>query len=150
MAGKLMTGLLGYSMRKEFLGQTLFYRRTETFDYEIYSYDLTGWSPTTVQNQITNEFNNKYSGNIYTTVFDVSSEPDSLYDGARIAKFRATVDVKSTSSGINVSQPELMAAYYTGIDATFWNQWGIVLLDFKEDFSFEQQEDGNQVYGHDL
>ena len=137
-------------MKKEFLGESLYFRTTTSYDYEIYSTDLTNWRETDIKNLVYSEFSDRYSGDIFVQAFEVPTEWNSLNDSNRIQKFKVNIDVKATCSGINDTQPELGTPYYTGVDAKFWNQWGVSLLDFREDFIFEQVENGNNSYSHDL
>lgn len=136
-------------MKKEFLG-SLYYRTNQTFDYEIYSTDLTGWSSATIQTNIFNEFRNKYSGDIFTTVFEIPADQNSINDASRIQKYKVSVDIKASCSGVGVGQPELSGSYYSGLDYNFFNNYGVNFSDFKEDFNIELNDNGNYVYGHDL
>ena len=145
----LMTGLMGFSLKKEMLGDALFYRELATYHYEIYSLDLTGWNRTNIQNTILNEFNTKYSGDINVKVF---SQPADYYfpnDAIRVAKFNVEVQVKSVPS-INLWQAELATGYYKGLDSTFFINSGRQLLDFKEGFNFAIADNGIQTFSHDI
>ena len=48
----LIEGTLGYELRKEFLGNSLFFRELEIFNYEIYAADFESFDPSYIQQQI--------------------------------------------------------------------------------------------------
>lgn len=145
----LITGLMGYSLKKEMMDDALFFRETQTFSYEIYSVDLTGHSPFTIQKNIYNEFKNKYSGDINVKVF---SQPADYYfpnDSIRVAKFDVDVQIRSVPN-IDTWQPELATNYYKGLDSAFFKGSGNQLLNFKEGFDFETTENGTQIFSHNI
>lgn len=147
----LITGLVGFSLKKEMMGDAIFFRETSTFSYEIYSTDFSGIHPQTIQNNIFNEFKAKYSGDINVKVF--SQPADYLFpnDSIRVAKFLVDVQVKSVPN-IGTWQPDLGTgqSYYKGLDSSFFQNSGKQLLDFKEDFSFETADNGVQTFLHNL
>jgi hypothetical protein len=144
----LLTGLLGYNLKKEFLGNGLYFRETQTFEYEIYSLDLSGLSPNTIHSTIYQDFRNRFSGDINVKVFEAPASYAWPNDSIRAAKYRVSVEAKSPpASG---SQPELTGAYYSGLSQDFFNKYSVGVIDFKENFSFEQGENGNQSFGHDV
>lgn len=150
----ITTGLLGYTLKKEFLGDTLFYRETEVYNYEIYSTNVSGisgsnFSPSTIHNNIYNEFTSKYSGDINVKVFQVPGDYYFPSDSLRAAKFSVQVEVRRFPTGV-ANQTELSSGYYKGLDSGFFSSYATVLNEFKEDFGFEMAENGTQVFNHNV
>lgn len=145
----IVTGLMGYSLKKEMLGEGLFYRELQTFNYELYSLDLTGHSPVTIHNNILNEFRTKYSGDINVKVFSVPADYLFPNDSIRAAKYNVEVQVKSVPN-IGIWQSELGTAYYSGLSSGFFATSGAQLLDLKESFDFGVGENGTQTFNHGL
>jgi hypothetical protein len=143
------TGLLGYSLKKEYLGESLCFREVQTFTYELYSTDFSNSSPAFIHQTMNNDFRSRYSGDINVKVFEMPADYSFPNDSVHIAKYRVAVEVKSSPSGILTGQG-LTGTYYSGIGTDFWSSYGPVLLNMKEDFSFEQSENGNKVFNHDL
>jgi len=145
----ITTGLLGYSLKKDLWGDSLFYRETETFNYEIYSVNLSSFSPSYLQNSIFNEFKNKYSGDITVKLFNEDGEYFFPNDSVRSSKYNVQVEIHKPSSNVS-SQIELSSAYYTGVDYNFYNSYASVLEDFKESFNFSENEQGVQSFSHEV
>lgn len=147
----LQTGLMGFSLKKEMMGDALFFRETATFRYELYSADFIGQSRSNITSLILNQFQTKYSGDINVKVFDVPTEYQFPNDTIRVGKFDVEVQVKSVPA-VGTWQPELSSApfYYKGLDANFFVGSGKQLLDFRESFDFEQNENGTLTFGHSL
>ena len=143
----ITTGLMGYSLRKEMLGDALFYRELQTFSYILYSRDLTGLSPKVIHQNITNEFASKYSGDINAKVFQLPADYSFPNDSVRVARFSVEVQVKSPPQSW---QSDLGTPFYSGLSSGLFAQTGLNLLDFKETFSFESAENGNSIFSHDV
>lgn len=148
----ITTGLLGYTLRKEFLGDILFYRETEVFNFEIYSINVSGstFTPNVLHQNIISEFANKYSGDINAKVFQVPGDYTFPNDSIRASKFNVQIEIKRNPSGLADNQTELSSNYYRGLDSNFFANHGNVLSDFREDFGFEQGENGNQTFSHNV
>jgi hypothetical protein len=148
----LITGTLGYDLKKDFLGNSLMVREIETFNYDIYSVDFQTTDANVIQNQIKNEFSNVYSGDINVKVFATQHSYQFPSDALRAAKYNVNVEVVKalTTGALQAYFPELSGAYYSGIDSTFWSSYGKYLLDFKEDFSFNTNNNGNREFNHNL
>lgn len=146
----IMTGLLGYSLKKEMLGDSLFYRETATFTYEIYSI-ASPINPLQIQSGIQNEFRAKYSGDINVRVFNQPSDYSFPNDSLRASKFNVEVQVRSVPASLSTWSSELNSSSgYRGLNEAFFVGSGKDLNDFKEDFSFETSENGVQSFGHNL
>lgn len=143
----ITTGLMGYSLRKEMFGDALFYRELQTFSYVLYSLDLSGLRPSVIQQNIMNEYTSKYSGDINVKVFQLPADYLFPNDSIRVAQFSVEVQVKSPPQSW---QSELGTPFYSGLDSGFLSQSGVNLIDFKESFTFETNENGNKVFSHDL
>ena len=144
-----ITGLMGYSLKKEMLSDAFFFRETQTFKYEIYSVDITGLRPYIIQQNIYNEFRDRYSGDINVKVFNQPVDYSFPNDSIRSARFEVEVQVKSVPA-IGTWQPELTGNYYSGIHTGFWQNSGIPILDFKEGFDFETNDNGSQTFSHNV
>lgn len=144
----ITTGLMGYTLKKELFGDAVFYRETQVFNYEIYSSDVSGLHPSVIQDAIYNEFITKYSGDIFVKVFNAPADYQFPNDSIRTAKFNVQVEIVNTPSGIGSS--ELTGVYYKGIDPTFFEAYITSVNDFRDDFSFEQTDNGHQVYSHNV
>lgn len=144
----ITTGLLGYSLKKELFGESIPYREVEVFNYELYSTDISGLSPATIQSGLYQEFVSKYSGDINVKVFSAPAEFQFPSDSIRTAKFLATVEVKKipNTSGFN----ELGTGYYLGLDSGFFSQYSPYILDFREDFDFDKGDNGTSNLNHTL
>ena len=146
----LITGTLGYGLKREFIGNSTMIRQVETFNYEISSVDFVALSANNIQNLIKSQFANVYSGDIHVKVFDVSNSFQYPNDSIRASRYNVTVEIKDSIPNINTQQPELTAAYYSGLDGGFWGTYGQYLLDFKEDFNFSTNDNGNRTFAHHL
>lgn len=141
---------MGFSLKKEMLGDALFMREIATFRYELLSLDFQGMNRQAITANIQNEFRTKYSGDINVKVFEVPTDYSFPNDTIRVGKYNVEVQVRSVpalsswNSELNGSNP-----YYKGLDVALMGS-GKNLQDFKEGFSFEVNENGNQVFGHDL
>jgi hypothetical protein len=145
----ITTGLMGYSLKKEFFSDAIPFREVESFTYEIYSTDVTGLSSTTIQSSIYNQFISQYSGDIQVKVFNAPAEYQFPNDSIRSAKFNVQVDIRRNPSFIT-GYTELTGAYYNGLDSGFFNQYSTALVDFKEDFNFEKSDNGHQSLFHSV
>lgn len=145
----LITGLIGYNLKKEFLGGALFYREVQTLEYEVISLSLSGWSPSAIHDNIKKEFVN-YTGDVRVKVVEVPSSYYAPNDSIRSAKYNVSVELKSVPTTLGTQQPELADSYYKGLDYAFFTGYGSSLIDFKEDFTFETNDNGIKSFGHDV
>lgn len=145
----LITGTLGYALKREFLANSLAIRDVQTFNYEIYSVDFTG-DANVIQNQIKNQFAQVYSGDVRVNVFSTAHSYQFPSDSIKAAKFNVSVEIKSPTINLSSSFPELASGYYSGLDANFWTTNGQYLLDFKESFDFATNNDGNREFNHSV
>jgi hypothetical protein len=145
-----MTGLMGYSLKKEMLSDALFFKELQTFKYSINSLDISGLSPYTIQQNIYNEFKTKYSGDINVKVFNQPTDYTFPNDSIRVSRFEVEVQVRSVPQQLGLWQPELGTNYYKGLDSGFLQDSGMPLLDFREDFGFETNDNGLQIFNHNL
>lgn len=146
----LITGTLGYSLKRDFLANSIAFREVETFNYEIYSVDFSGLSANTIQSQIKNQFLGIYSGDVQVSVFNTQNSYQFPSDSIRASKFNVTVEIKKPVVSLSTMFPELASSYYKGIDSSFWTTNGKYLLDFKESYSFATNQNGNREFNHDL
>lgn len=148
----LITGTLGYDLKKDFLGNSLMVREIETFNYEISSVDFQTIDANVIQNQIKNEFSSVYSGDINVKVFATQHSYQFPSDALRAARYNVNVEVVKaiSSSSLQSFFPELSGAYYSGTDSSFWSSYGKYLLDFKEEFTFNTNNNGNREFDHNL
>lgn len=148
----LTTGLLGYKLRKEFLGDGLYYREVETYHYDIYSRpdsQSPATSFTDIQNNVKNAFAG-YSGDINVKLLDIQSDYFFPNDSLRVAKFSVEVEGRKAPTTLAIDSPELGGNYYKGFDSTFFSTYCTIFKDFQEDFSFEVSDNGNNIYSHNL
>jgi hypothetical protein len=146
----ITTGLLGYTLRKEFLGDALPYREVEVYDYEFYSTQLTGSTPyTDIENNIKSYYASN-SGNINIKVLETPADYTFPNDHLRVGRILVQVEVRKVLSGLLNDLPELSGNYYKGLDSVFLNTYSPLFNDFKEEFSFENADNGNDIFSHSL
>src|SRR4051812_9472537 len=90
------TGLLGYTLRKEFLGDGLVYREVEVFDYELFATptSLTGITNySDIETLIKGSFST-YSGDVNVKVLESPADYTMPNDHLRVGKFNVQVEVK--------------------------------------------------------
>ncbi len=150
----LTTGLLGYTLRKEFLGEGLYYRETEVFDYEIYAIpNLTGGAlanPTAdIQSLVKAAFNG-YSGEVNVKVLEAPADYSFPNDSIRASKFNVQVEARRPGANLSTTNPELTGVYYEGLDETFFTSYGNLLNTFTEEFTLDHSDNGNKVFGHSV
>lgn len=146
------TGLLGYTLRKEFLGEGLVYREVEVYDYELFA-TPSNFTGTTAYSEIENHIKNQfalYSGNINVKVLESQSDYTVPNDHLRVGKFNVQVEVKRIPSNITGSNPEVTGNYYKGLDLNFFSTYSHVVNNFSEEFSLETNENGDKVFSHNF
>lgn len=148
----LITGTLGYELKKDFFANSFAFRELETFNYDIYSVDFSGCSALEIQKQIQKDFSGNYSGDINVKVFNTANALQYPSDSIRAARYTVNVEIAKslTLSSLTGQFPELQSNYYTGIDASFWANNGRNLLDFREDYTFGLNTNGNKEFNHTL
>jgi hypothetical protein len=146
----ITTGLLGYTLRKEFLGEALPYREVEVYDYEFFSTQLTGSTPYTDIESNIKSYYAGVSGDITYKILESPADYTFPNDHLRVGKILAQVEVRRTISGLSGNFPELTGNYYKGLDSSFFNSYATLFNDFKEEFSFENADNGNDIFSHSL
>ena len=146
----LVTGTLAYSLKREFLGSAVALRDVETYDYEIFSVDFSGLSANQIQTQIKNQFYQIYSGDVKVNVFNTQNSYQFPSDSIRSTKYNVSVELKKPVQNLSSMMPELNSGYYSGIDSSFWFSYGQYLLDFKEEFGFATNSNGNREFNHQV
>jgi hypothetical protein len=149
----LTTGMLGYKLRKDFLGEGLFYRETEVYNWKVYARPTsTGSTPIAeIENHIKNAFSS-YSGDIKIKALDAPADYVFPNDHIRVAEFNVEIEIKKplTSSTLLSLNSELSGTKYKGLDHQFFSSFSSWLDSFSEDFSFDTKEDGINVYSHNV
>ncbi len=151
--GKIITGVLGYNLKKNFLSEGFFYRETETFNYEIYVKpdDSSATPYKDIQDRILSQYTTAYSGDVNVKVFEIPADYNSVpKDHVRLGQFNVQVERRRTISDLETQMPELGTDYYKGFDSTFIKANCNNINEISESFSLEENENGNQVYAHDL
>jgi hypothetical protein len=146
------TGLLGYTLRKEFLGEGLVYREVEVYDYELFATPSNFTGSTNYQDietHIKNSFS-LYSGDINVKVLESQSDYTMPNDHLRVGKFNVQVEVKRTPTNLTGSNPEVTGNYYKGLDINFFNSYSHIVNNFSEELTLETDENGNKVFGHNF
>lgn len=146
----LVTGTLGYSLKREFLANAIALTETENYSYEVYSIDSAGLSANTIQSQIKAQFSNIYSGDITVKVLTTEHTQGFPSDSIRAAKYVVDVEIKKDVANLGILQPELTSGFYSGLDTGFFANYATYLLDFKENFTFETNTNGNREFNHDI
>jgi hypothetical protein len=146
----LINGTLGYEKKKEFFGNALMFREADTYNYEIYSTDFSTQDPSVIQAKIKDQFATVYSGDVNVKVFNTQNTYQFPSDSLRASKFSVSVEIKSTYSNLSSDFTELAGNYYKGLDSQFFTTYGKYLLDFKEDFTFATNANGNREFGHNV
>lgn len=146
----MITGTLGYSLRREFLANAIALREVETYNYEIYSVDFAGLSANTIQTQIKNQFSQIYSGDINVTLFNSQNDFSFPSDSIRAAKFGVTVEIRKPVQNLSGMFPELGSGWYSGLNSVFFSGYGSYLMDFRENFAFATNTNGNREFSHDI
>jgi hypothetical protein len=145
----LITGTLGYALKREFLSNAFQIRDVQTFNYEIYSVDFTG-DAKTIQNQIQSQFSQVYSGDVRVNVFNTQNSYQFPSDSLKASRFNVSVEIKSPMTNLASGFPELASGYYAGLDVNFWTTYGQYLLDFKETEDFATNQNGNREFNHSV
>ena len=95
----IVEGLLGYSLKREYFGESFNYRNLETFTYEIYITDLANINtdPATGGNYLSNYIKTQIAAklavdknNINVKSIDIPNSSDSKEDLIRIGKYNVT------------------------------------------------------------
>lgn len=143
----ITTGLFGYTLKKEFLGEGLFFRETEVFNYDVQVTDFQTRDIAVIQNTIKSEFA-RYSGDINVKTFNIPADYTLPNDSVRIAKFNVQVEARRPAA---ISSSSLTATYYNGIDQqAFWNSYASAFKNFSEEFNYEKSDNGSLIASHSL
>ena len=150
MLSGLVTGTLGYSLKREFLANAIALRDVEVYNYDFYSVDAANQNASTIQALITKQFTGLYSGDINVSVFNTDHTQSFNSDSLRAARFHVTIEVRKPIYNLASMQSELSTPYYSGLDAAFFTGNGPYLTEFKESFSFATNTNGNREFAHDI
>jgi hypothetical protein len=150
-ASGITTGLLGYTLRKEFLGEGMFYRETEVYNYEIYSKsaNILNTPFKEIEGYIKAQFA-IHSGNINVKQLSSPAEYQFPNDHVRVGKYNVEVEIRRVPTGLNTFQTELDSNRYKGLNNAFFTGYANYLNSFGEDFTFETNENGVNVYSHNI
>lgn len=149
MFSGLITGTLGYELKREFLANSLAVCDVQTYNYEIYSVDL-GVNPLNIQNAIQSQFSQVYSGDVHVKVFSSQNTFSFPSDSLNASRYNVVVEIKQPPVSLSGNFPELSTPYYNGLDLNFWFTYGQYLLGFKEDFNFATNANGNREFSHNV
>ncbi len=146
----ITTGLLGYGLRKERLGEALFFREIETYDIEVQVTDFNTSNANAIkdiQDQIKAQFALK-SGDINIKSLSAPADYYLPNDAVRISKFAVQVERRTAA---DISYSNISGNFYTGINAqSFWDNYAPNLTNFSEEINFEKKEDGGLTASHNL
>lgn len=146
----LITGTLGYALKRQFLSNAFQIRDVQTFNYDIYSVDFTG-DAKTIQSQIQTQFNQVYSGDVHVDVFTTQNTYQFPSDSLKAARYSVSVEIKTPVTNLASGFPELGSGnYYNGLNSGFWTTYGQYLLDFKEGLDFATNPNGNREFNHSV
>jgi hypothetical protein len=147
----IYTGLLGYSSKKEYLGNALQHREIETLTLEIYGTDLfntanlSSYLKSTISQAI-----GAFSGDINIVSLSAPISQETKEDNIRFCKYITTVEVRKTGDFLGSHTGEFSEnKYYAGIKSTITGYYKY-LDEFSESFNFETKEDGGKSYSHVL
>lgn len=133
----LITGTLGYELKKEFLSNSLMFREVELFNYDIYSADFSTFDPSKIQDQIKNEFKTTYEGDINVKVFSTQNALQYPTDSIRASRFNVSVEIVKNIS--DLPDEDLLQKIINN---------GKNLLNFKEELTFSKNQNGNREFNH--
>lgn len=144
------TGLLGYSLRKERLGEGLFFREIELFtvDAQAANFNITDTNAIKeIQDEIKAAFSLR-SGDVSFKSWGTTTDFQLPNDAVRIARFNFQVERRNIVD-INVSA--LNSSYYDRLDEqSFWDTNGKNLQNFSEEFVYEKSDNGAFVANHNI
>jgi hypothetical protein len=151
VANSVTTGTLGYKLKKDFLGDGLFYREVETYTYEIYARPSIPYSTpfADIETLIKNYFASR-SGDFSYKVLESPADYQFPNNHAQAAKFRVEVELRNPVSSLDTYNPELTTNRYKGLDQNFFTSYGTGIDNFSEEWTFQQQDDGKDVFTHDI
>jgi len=161
--------MLGYSLKRDYLGNTLNWRNVETFDFEVQITDLTNintknglnYLSTYIINQISTKLNTDKK-NITIKSINIQNSHGGLEDLIRGAKYNVTAEVRTAidQATLLAQHPELddtnPAGGQDGEDNKFRGVRNIFVNYAKEidsiseSFSFDDKEDGSYSFSHNI
>lgn len=147
----IVTGQLGYTLRREYLGTDIPFKRIENLSYELYSVDFSTNNSSGIQRGILNDFTNRFSGDISVKVFQTPGDYTFPNDNIRAAKYNVSVEVRSVEGqfGAGGTLPELGSSWYNAY-ASLYSSSGAGFKDFQDSFTFDKGENGSIEISHDL
>ena len=149
MVSGIITGAMSFSQKRDFLANSLALCEILNFNYDIYSVDFVV-DANTIQQQVKNQFSQIYSGDINVTVFQTQNTYSFPSDSLKASKFNVGVEIRTPALNFTSAFPESSGVYYAGLDVDFFTGYGATVLDFKEDFGFDTDSDGNRNFNHSV
>lgn len=142
------TGLLGYSVKRDYLGEFTF-RNTETYNYEIIVTDTENVqnASTFINGQLQALFATQ-SGDINIKTVRIPHSINLGEDQTRTAKYQSTVEVRSAFD-FNTCYSEFGTARYSGVSSFLASSYQN-LENFNESFSFENRDNGEKTSTHQV
>ena len=149
MLSGIITGEMAFNQKKSFLGDSLMLCEIQNFDFSLYSVDFL-IDANTIQQQVKNQFSQIYSGDVNVTVFKTENTYGFPSDSLKASKFQVGVEIRLPVANLGGMFPELSGSYYAGLDSGFFTSFGATVTDFKEDFGFATNQNGNRDFSHSL
>jgi hypothetical protein len=143
----LSTGLVGYSLRFDYLSETMPWRMVERATYEVYALDI-GRSENIssgIQNALMAQLGIR-SGDINVKTWRV---PNSINLGEELvfsSKYMVEIETFKPYTGMNDLLSSVLYSGFTG----YVIDYGHALLDFNEDFNFTAERDGSKNFNHNI
>jgi hypothetical protein len=170
----IVNGLLGYSLKREYFGESFNYRNVETFTYEIYITDLANINvdPATDRNYLSTYIKNQIAtklavdkNDINVKSIDIPHSIESKEDLIRIGKYNVTIEVRRNIEDDVMWQgylengvwydpqhaelnPNLINKYKQLV--TVFQNFGIYIDSLSEDLTFEQADDHSKTMSHNV
>jgi len=145
----IYTGLLGYSLKKEYLGNALQHREIETLTLEIYGTDtlnkadLSSYLKTTIASAV-----NAFSGDVNIISLSAPVSQELKEDNIRFCKYITTAEIRRTGNFTDSHNREVNNNMYSGIPSIVG--YFKYMEEFGESFSFTTKEDGSKDYSHSI
>jgi len=162
----IFDAVLGYSLKREFLGESLNFRNVETFNLEIQATDLANSSlvnadgynyiSTYMMNTISAKLNTD-KHNITITSIEIPVAHEGKQNLIQVATYNVTAEVRTAvdAATLNAQHPELDTS--TGAEANKFHGVASVLTTYAkeidsitESFTFGDQEDGKKDFSHSV
>jgi hypothetical protein len=150
--------VLGYTLRREFLGDAIHYRNVEEYTYEIQVTDLANFAPgclsTFIQTEIANYFNTNKT-NITLKSLDLSASNEATEDLIRGGVIKPTFEIRSPVATVDLdsSHPELAGTAegtrFVGVKSVL-TSYAEYIDSLSETYDFNDDEQGSQSFNHSI